>query len=191
MRYEVIHDSGETPNRCTIAPLAGRADFLILPVRGRILPLGPLSSQLLLHHEGECLTRLRGTIEVAGIAAIDCVWPRLPGLLARISGSLPTLARIPDGFVTAYPRKSSLNAEPDGGLATIEALFASAAILGHWDPGILSRYYFGRQFVELNRERFRELGVGEAADPARYPVLDRGPRHSLQRRLDRGKRVHL
>ncbi len=187
MRYEVILDAGETPNKCTIAPLDGRADFLITRVRGPG-SLGRLKSELLLHPDGECLTKLRGTAH--GIAAIDCVWPRLAGLLRRIEAPLPKLARIPDGFVTAYPRKSNI-IDPDGGLATIEAIFTAAALLGHWDASLLSKYHFGRRYVELNRERFVECEAKEAADPTRLPTLEARPRNALQRRQDRGKTTSL
>src|SRR3954470_19894871 len=106
MIYEVILDSGETPNKCTIAPLAGRKDFRILPVRGTG-PLGPLTSRILLHHDGACLHELsRDLGPVHGIAAVDCVWPRLPGLIGRIAAPAPIPVRLPEGFVTAYPRKS-------------------------------------------------------------------------------------
>jgi pre-rRNA-processing protein TSR3 len=181
MRYEVILDYGESPNRCTISPLADRPDFRLLPVAGTgSRPLGPFESPILLHPEGECLTRVRANI--ASIATIDCVWKRLPPLLARLAGPVPKLVRIPEGFVTAYPRVSRHGGrDPEGGLATIEAIFVAAALLGRWDETLLTRYYFGRRFVETNADRFRELGVGGAM---RLPVFERR-RDAWQRRIDR------
>ncbi len=185
MRYEVVLDRGETANKCTIMPLAGRAGFRIVGVVDELAIPG-LRSDLLLHPEGECLTGLRAKLgKVEAIAAVDCVWRRLPVLLAGIEGGLPTLARIPDGFVTAYPRKSEDGSDPQAGLATIEAIFTAAALLGNWDTGLLSQYYFGAAYVALNAALFARLGVSEALDPELRPVLDRKPRSALQRKLDR------
>lgn len=198
MRYEVVLDRGETPNKCTIAPLAYRQDFRLIRVVDAVATamasaekwlLGPLQSQLLLHHQGRCITELRASLPpIESIAAVDCVWRRLDPLLARIQGGLPTLARIPDGFVTAYPRKSELDTDPDGGLATIEAIFVAAALLGNWDATLLEEYHFGRSFVELNARRFVELGVSQASDPSLYPVLRPKVRDARQRRRDRSQR---
>lgn len=189
MFYEVILDSGETANKCTIAPLSSRSDFRITRVKGPNT-FGPMASQILLHHEGKCLTEIKAALAqpIQGIATIDCVWRRLDGLVARIKGDLPALARIPEGFVTAYPRKSTLiDNDPDCGLATIEAIFVASALLDNWDVTLLSEYHFGREFVLLNQRRFVELGVLEARDDSKIPVQAQRRRDSLTRRRDRGK----
>jgi ribosome biogenesis protein Tsr3 len=191
MFYEVIVDMGETQNKCTISPLAYRTDFRLTHVKSDAKEdglFGPLQSPLILHHEGECITTLVKSMgTVPGIACIDCVWRRLDGLLHRVAAPMPVYARIPDGFVTAYPRTSKQNTDPDTGLATIEAIFIAAALVGNWDASLLSEYYFGPKFIELNRTRFVELGVHQAADPAAMPVLNSKIRNSSQRRRDRGR----
>ncbi|HCM40011.1 MAG: hypothetical protein A2070_03580 [Bdellovibrionales bacterium GWC1_52_8] len=185
MHYEVIIDEGETPNKCTVAPLLYRKDFRLFWVADR-KPLGPLLAPILLHHEGECITRYRNLeLPVQGIACIDCVWRKLNILIEKVTGPRPTFARIPEGFRSAYPRQSANNSDPAGGLATIEAIFTAAAILGNWDLSLLSEYYFGAQFVELNRQQFIKLGVAEAADPKALPVLSPRNRSSVQRKHDR------
>lgn len=191
MQFEVILDIGETPNKCTIAPLAYRPDFKLFPVKGAT-QWGPLTSPVLLHHEGECITKLRETLPpVSGIASVDCVWRRLNFLLDRIvvrSNTPPiTRARIPEGFVTAYPRVSEFDTDPDGGLATIEAIFTAAALFGNWDVSLLSEYYFGRKYVELNQKRFVECGVAQASDTALWPVMTPRVRNALTRKQGRGK----
>lgn len=189
MHYEVIIDAGETVNKCTIAPLASRPDFRLLHVKGPD-PLGPLISPILLHHEGECITTLDPSLKggrVQGIATIDCVWNRLDVLIRRIAGPLPKLVRIPNGFETAYPRRSAQNTDPEGGLATIEAIFVASALLGNWDVSLFSEYHFGRKFVELNQKLFLECGVLQAGDPDALPVIPKRVRNSQQRRKDRGR----
>lgn len=186
MRYEVVLDWGETVNKCTIAPLAYRSDFRLIgvPRRG---PLRSLRADWLLHPDGECITILRTQAAPATptLAAVDCVWRRLPKLLERLPGTLPRLVRIPEGFVTAYPRKSEIDADPQAGLATIEAIFVAAALLGNWDTTLLSEYYFGRAFVERNARLLEHWGIEAVRDPARWPVLNRKPRSSDQRKADR------
>jgi pre-rRNA-processing protein TSR3 len=186
--YEIVLDAGETANKCTIAPLADRPDFRLFPVRGEGL-IGPLSASLLLHHEGECLTRLASP-EVQTLASVDCVWRRLPKLVEKLewqNNRKPVLGRIPFGFVTAYPRVGLPHQDPEGGLATIEALFIAVAVLGHWDSSLLSRYYFGPRFIELNTDRFVELGI-HRQQLNEVLLSDRTfERTALSRRRNRGR----
>jgi ribosome biogenesis protein Tsr3 len=189
MRYEVIIHPEETPNKCTIAPLADRFDFNLIRVKGAST-LGPLKAQVLLHHEGESLLDLAKKLpEVDGIACVDCAWRHLDRLLMRIEKPLPGMARIPDGFLTAYPRHSRKMTDPSSGLATIEALFVASALLGNWDLSLLSAYHFGQRFIELNAEKFLALGIKEAAQAECR--LDQSPKkkNSKQRRLARGKPI--
>jgi pre-rRNA-processing protein TSR3 len=190
MIYEIIVDSGETPNKCTIAPLSYRSDFHLFDVWGEG-PLGPLSAPILLHHEGACLTEIRNTSKMApALASVDCVWRRLPKLINRIewiNDSKPILVKIPPGFKTVYPRTGRPNADPSEGLATIEAIFIATSLLGNWDPTLLAHYYFGREFVELNANRFLDLGVSQAAAPNQIPTLALKARDSLRRRINRGR----
>lgn len=184
MIYEVILDSGETANKCTIAPLAYRSDFRLYRVKGEDT-LGPLASEILLHPEGPCLTEIKKSVQVKGIATIDCVWRRVDPIIRRVAAPLPMLARIPDGFQTAYPRHSKHGFDPDCGLATIEAIFVARALLGVWDVTLLSHYHFGPEFVDLNAKRFLDLGVHQAVDPEARPIRLPKDRNSQQRRRDR------
>lgn len=188
MNYEIIIDHGETANKCTITPLRDRSDFRFFPVFGEN-PLGPLSAPILLHPDGQCLTRFDRTTPIPALASIDCVWRRLPKILSRLSwvNTPAVLAKIPDGFVTAYPRVGKPSTEPSGGLATVEAIFLAAALLGNWDVSLLSRYYFARVFVERNADRLTALGVPQAADVAHWPPLVRPERTSKSRRINRGR----
>jgi ribosome biogenesis protein Tsr3 len=207
MLYEVVLDAGETPNKCTIAPLAHRGDFKLFRVK-KGATLGPFVSQILLHPEGECLStlvkagRLRPASSavgpvvsestVTGIATIDCIWRRLDTLLGRVKGELPVLAKIPPGIVTAYPRRSKLTDDPEGGLATIEAIFVAAALVGRWDLSLLSEYHFGADFLSLNHKRLQELGAlpeGRALSDFEIPAPRSRERNAATRRRDRGRRA--
>jgi pre-rRNA-processing protein TSR3 len=156
--FEIVVDKGEKPNKCTILPLVYRKDFKIhRPGRNQVI--GPLTGDLLLHPEGELLHQMK-VDHVKRLSLIDSNWKLLPMLLSRVALPLPKLARIPEGFVTAYPRKSKLNTDPDGGLATIEAMFIAAAFLGVWDETLFDKYHFGKDFLTLNAETFARFDLG-------------------------------
>lgn len=183
--YEVYVDHGETPNRCTILPLAYRSDFTIL----RRKFLNPLISEVLLHPEGILLSEIDKSIKVSSLAAIDCVWRRLDPLVQSLPQPAPLKVRIPEGFVTAYPRVAKNNADPEGGFATIEALFIGAAFLGHWDTSLLREYYFADDFLQKNAKIFREYNIATDFDAPLYkPLL---PRNSQTRRLSRGRAINV
>ena len=180
--YEIFVDHGETPNRCTILPLAYRTDFTIL----RKNFVNPLQSEVLLHPDGLSLHELhRSLIGVRSVAAIDCVWRRLDPLLKSLPGPEPVKARISEGFVTAYPRVARNNADPEGGFATIEALFIAAAFLEEWDLSLLREYYFAEDFLKRNAEAFRSYGIDTRIEsPVYRPLL---ARNSQTRRISRGR----
>ncbi|MFZ2512267.1 MAG: hypothetical protein WAW85_14400 [Gordonia sp. (in: high G+C Gram-positive bacteria)] len=161
--FEVLVDRSERAAKCTILPLAYRDDFAIRRIR-RGVPLGPLSGDLLLHPDGESLAtlapRLRADGPVERLSAIDCTWKQLPRFLRWVPEPLPLLAGIPPGFVTAYPRKNKVDLDPDGGLATIEALFIADAFLGGWDETLFTEYYFGAAFLAANASVFARYGLG-------------------------------
>lgn len=185
LHYEIIVDHGETPNKCTITPLAYRADFKLhfQPPRGLAL-----SADLLLHPEGvELNASFRSHFPVKLLGAIDCVWRRLPPLLESLSGPLPQLVSIPQDFLTAYPRISKKDYDPSGGLATIEALFIAGALLGQPDLSLLREYFFADRFLAMNEASFRRHGiVFELGGPVFRPSLERNSRN---RRLARGRPV--
>ncbi len=157
MIFQVLVDRSETVNKCTILPLSYREDFEIVRFdKGQLM--ASLTGDLLLHPEGRPLQELSRR-ESRRIVAIDCTWKRLRPIVNRIEKPLPELAGIPEGFVTAYPRRNKKNLDPTAGLATIEALFIAAALLGHWDESLLAHYHFGQAFLDLNRDTFARYGV--------------------------------
>jgi pre-rRNA-processing protein TSR3 len=157
LEFEIVVDKGETPNKCTILPLADRADFLIMrPARSE--PIPTLTGDLLLHPDGELLSQIKG-LNVKRLSVIDSNWKWLPLLMGRVQPPVPRLARIPAGFKTAYPRRSKKNTDPEEGLATIEAVFIAAAFLGHWDETLFAKYHFGAEFLAMNQDTFHRYGV--------------------------------
>ncbi|MFM7166279.1 MAG: hypothetical protein ACKPJD_35645 [Planctomycetaceae bacterium] len=83
----------------------------------------------------------------SGLLLLDGTWKRAAGMLPFYQHlpvrSLPSLK-------TAYPRKSEIYEDPEGGLATIEALYAALRILRRPVAGLLDSYYWRQQFLNLN-----------------------------------------
>ncbi len=188
LTYEIYLDKGETSNKCTIAPLSYRSDFRLIthgcPPEQRVF-----LSPLLLHPDGECFAEKQNEDSKAyfGLAAVDCVWRRLPEILSSFQKPLPQLRKIPQDFQTAYPRKSQFQLDPQGGLATIEALFIGAAFLGHWDLTLLEKYYFAGPFLDLNKQVFLKYGIEEARLATTLPPPTVLERNSALRRRARGR----
>jgi ribosome biogenesis protein Tsr3 len=157
MHYEILMDKKENPRKCTILPQKHRPDFKIRYFQ-RQAPIPAFSAELLLHIDGECLSTL-GESKLNSFALIDCNWRKVDGALKRVARPIPRLARIPDGFVTAYPRRNREGNDPESGLATIEALFIAAAFLKNWDETLLDNYHFKDSFLELNRDVFQRFGL--------------------------------
>lgn len=192
IKFEILIDHSETSNKCTILPLAYRSDFKITKFPRQTSSKPPelhLHSELLLHPAGHPINEYaaaHGPFN-GSIAAIDSIWRRLDPIMQAVAKPLPTLVGLPSGFVTAYPRVSRHDFDPEGGLATIEALFIAAALVGHWDESLLSEYFFGQKFLELNAGRFADFGVvvpTERSEPLFKPLI---PRNAHSRRRGRGR----
>ncbi|MFN2428162.1 MAG: hypothetical protein ABR587_17140 [Candidatus Binatia bacterium] len=163
MRYEILVDRTERPKKCSILPLAYRSDFHIVRFDRR-KAIAPLTGDLLLHPDGVPLSTLTpGELPASDalvLSAVDCNWIRLETVLGRIAGPLPRRVRIPDGFQTCYLRRNKQGLDPQGGLATIEALFLASAFLGVWDESLLREYPMAAGFIDVNAALFESHGLG-------------------------------
>ncbi|MBN1420850.1 MAG: hypothetical protein JXP34_18915 [Planctomycetes bacterium] len=146
----------ERASKCSLRALRGRPDLRILPLRrareidgggGIVLAVGspPLSPA----DRGRPLVVLDGT------------WRRVDGML----GELPRLDRrsLP-GFASAYPRRTKLFRDPDGGLASAEAIFAATVLLGAPDPSWLDGYPWREAFLRANAEILAAARIRKGAN---------------------------
>ncbi len=138
----VIRHPKERLSKCTLEPLRERADLTFygakkgfkFDAKGHILlaldapPLSPADA-------GRPLLLL------------DSTWRRLPQLEASLVGK-PLRRSLPAGFETAYPRVSKIFTNPEGGLASVEALYVAKKILGDDDPAILNDYRWKEDFLK-------------------------------------------
>lgn len=82
---------------------------------------------------------------------LDSTWRLLAELRGCVTGE--TIRRsIPGQVQTAYPRSSRNYPDPDGGLASIEALYIATKILGYEDETLLDGYHWKDEFLALNKQ---------------------------------------
>jgi pre-rRNA-processing protein TSR3 len=139
----ILRDPRESLQKCSLTPLRGRPGIRFVSfARSRRLDG---SGRVLLHPDGELIGPSdRGR----GILLLDSSWRKLPELLATIDGD-PPRRRLP-ALSTAYPRKSSVFADPAQGLASVEALYAALALLGTPHPELLEGYRWAESFLAAN-----------------------------------------
>lgn len=77
---------------------------------------------------------------------LDATWRRLPSMAECVVGN-PLRRSLPSDLATAYPRRNQEGLDPDGGLASVEALYAALAILGHSEPALLDHYRWNEEFL--------------------------------------------
>ena len=164
LNFEILMDKYENERKCTIAPLSDRPDFFIRKFSGAG-PFAPFQTDCLLHIDGEDLS-LMDTSQMKSLGLIDCNWKHVAPTVQRLAKPLPRLVRIPEGFETAYPRRNAQGKDPDGGLATIEALFIAAAFLGFWDESLLEKYYFKGEFLSKNKALWAKYKLGLKVGPS-------------------------
>ncbi len=142
----VIRHPKERLSKCSLVPLHGRPDITFHKATtgfrfdaGGYTLLTPSAPVLTSGDAGRPLLLLDGT------------WRYAADLEACLTGE-PVRRSLPADLVTAYPRKSKLFQDPEGGLASVEALYAARRILGDDDPTLLEAYRWKDEFLR-NFER--------------------------------------
>jgi pre-rRNA-processing protein TSR3 len=82
-----------------------------------------------------------------GLLVLDATW-KLARRMQPQFAAVPTRS-LPD-WHTAYPRKSKTHADPDRGLATIEAIYLAYRILNRDTTGLLQHYFWADEFLRSN-----------------------------------------
>jgi pre-rRNA-processing protein TSR3 len=138
----IVRHPKENPRKCSILPLRGRADLLLLqhPVQER----PPLEGYVRLAADGP---ELSAADAGCGLLLLDGSW-RWAGAMTRAFLDVPP--RSLHGWRTAYPRVSKLGTDPDNGLASVEALFLAYHLLGRPTAGLLDHYHWADDFLRLN-----------------------------------------
>ena len=137
----VVH-SHERRSKCSVEPLRGRDDFAFFTFPEKVTL--PTENYILLGMGGPVLS---ADDAGSGLFVLDATW-RLAGKMERHYLDMPVRTLPP--IKTAYPRVSKLNHDPDGGLATIEAVYAALKLMNRPVEDLLDNYYWKQEFLELN-----------------------------------------
>jgi pre-rRNA-processing protein TSR3 len=138
----IVRHARENPHKCSILPLRGRPDVVILGYPVKQIP--DLTGFVRLAAEGPELTRADAA---CGLLLLDGSW-RWAAAMTRAFEHVPPRSLC--GYQTAYPRVSKQGTDPANGLASVEALFIAYRILGRSTEGLLDHYRWGAEFLRLN-----------------------------------------
>ncbi len=150
LNYIIISRDAKQEKKCTLHPLRGRSDFSF---RTRKNPGEFAPDSILFFPEGEPLNKELASeikIQVAkdtkelNIVLIDSRWKKTKGIL----DSLPQIRRVSlEGYVTGAVRRDP---PPQGGLASVEALYLASLLFGKPDLTLFDSYHFRERFMMLN-----------------------------------------
>ena len=138
----VVHPK-ERRSKCTILPLRGTPRLKFARSTSP-MATGPVEGYVRLDVQGLPLTAHDAD---RGLLILDGTWRWVEDLAVPF-GSLDV--RSIAGIKTAYPRGAANGELPDGGLATVEALYAAHRILGRDCTGLLDQYHWRDEFLALN-----------------------------------------
>jgi pre-rRNA-processing protein TSR3 len=137
----IIRHPKERKSKCSLQPLRNREDLCFLTA----------SDSLRFDATGYILLAvgappLDTSVSSLPILLLDSTWRLLPRLERCIHG-VPVRRSLPASLRTAYPRKSKLGADPETGLASVEALYAARRILQRSTHGLLDQYHWKEAFL--------------------------------------------
>lgn len=153
----VLRDPREGPRKRSLRGLHERPDVAV----HRYAPdrTWDATGRVLLTVGAPVLAAGDGTAAMApaGLVLLDCAWSRVGTLRRTLRGAVVERSLPP--LRTAFPRVSRRGDDPMEGLASVEALFAAAALLWGPDPSLLDGYVYKDAFAALNGSFFRALGA--------------------------------
>ena len=142
----VIRHYKERLAKCSLQPLVGREGYRFL--RSEPGFAYDATGHTLLGLEGEVISPAD---EDRPLLILDGTWRYLPVMVDQLRGE-PVRRTLPAQLQTAYPRVSKLYADPNRGLASVEALYAALCLLGKPDPTVLQGYRWAQEFLAANQQ---------------------------------------
>jgi pre-rRNA-processing protein TSR3 len=149
----IIRHRLENLKKCSLRGLESRPDFIFVTYPYRELP--NLNGYIILDLDAPPLTEFDKN---AGILVVDATWRYAEKMMEPLK-QIPNCLRrsLPGHYRTAYPRKQTACADPERGLASIEALYLTLLHAGRKTDGLLDNYYWKDQFLSINRLEGRSV----------------------------------
>lgn len=172
---KIFRHRRETLKKCSLRGIESRSDMLFYPYPLKRIP--DVDGYIVLTLDAPLLTR---EDRKRGLLLLDATWSHAEKMLHAVQAMPGLIYRsLPKDLRTAYPRYQTACSDPDRGLASIEALFAAYTLLERDTAGLLDRYYWKDQFIDLNRSALNlsqsDGGISApstctAAAPTREPI---------------------
>lgn len=142
----ILRHRRENLKKCSLRGLEARDDFRFFSYPNAELP--DLSGYIMLSLDAPPLT---AEDAICGLFIVDATWRYAEKMVCFVD-SIQVLPKrsLPAHYRTAYPRRQEDCPEPERGLASIEAIFASYLILERDVEGLLDGYYWKKAFLEKN-----------------------------------------
>ena len=137
----VVHPR-EKRSKCSVEALRVRDGFSFFTFANKVTV--PLDGVVRLGMGGEELSEADAA---AGLLVLDGTW-KLARKMEPFYQGVPV--RTLPNIKTAYPRTSKISQDPDGGLATVEAVYAALRIMKRPLNGLLDHYHWKDSFLKLN-----------------------------------------
>ena len=145
----IVRHRKENLKKCSLSGLEGRSDLRFFRYPDCLSPgvLPSLEGYILLDMEGDVLTEK----DTAPLVLLDATWKYASAMRSRIPQLSECVSRrLPEGWVTAYPRYQTGCMDAARGLASVEALYAAYVVTGRSPEGLLDRYYWKENFLTRN-----------------------------------------
>ena len=142
----ILRHRKENLKKCSLRGLETRSDFSFIRYPCKEWP----------DFTGYCLLTLDAPTLSAddrnlGLFLIDATWKYAEIMQNNLPKDAPLIRRsLPSTFRTAYPRYQTHCADPERGLASIEALYIAFHLTHRPTEGLLSNYHWKDEFLKLN-----------------------------------------
>ena len=143
----ILRHRRENLKKCSLRGLETREDMHFFTYPKHALP--PLYGYIMLSMEGPVIA---SADQSHGLFIIDGTWryAEVMGQFVERSNVPVILRSLPASLRTAYPRRQDHCAEPERGLASVEALYAAYFLMGRETSGLLDNYRWKDEFLQLN-----------------------------------------
>lgn len=147
MQNLIVRHRRENLKKCSLRGLENRSDLQFLTYPKDEMP--QFGGYLMLTMDEAPV--LSSADSKSPILLLDATWRWADTMVKNLNLSRVIPRRLPEGIVTAYPRRQEDCVDPEKGLASVEALFVAYKVLG-WDTkGLLDHYYWKSAFLEKNQ----------------------------------------
>ena len=150
----VLRHRKENLKKCSLRGLESREDFRFLtyplPPPPHFISLSEFSGYILLAIDAPPLSVADAE---CGLFVVDATWRYAAKMVPYVESQGEFIRRsIPDHYRTAYPRQQTDCADPERGLASLEAIFIAYHLLGRDVSGLLDGYHWKELFLQKNKK---------------------------------------